>query len=476
MEARTTIPTAEQEHILALAHDNKDNLLINALAGCGKSATLEMIEHAVDTKPILLLAFNKKIAEEAKSRMLSTTTVRTFNSLGHRIWSAACAKPLNLDPRKSQTILRGIIDETPKKSQGPLWDCFWNVIAGVALAKALGYIPDGKYPSAKRLIDQSAFHSALDESPDDLTADLIDAVLTRSIAAAYAGNIDYNDQIYMPSLFGGTYPRFPLILVDEAQDLNPVNHTMLEKLCKYRVMAVGDRYQSIYGFRGAVQSGMQVIADKFKTTSCNLSTSFRCPQAIVENARWRVPHFNWIKSGGEVETLRDTRHDSIHDAATIICRNNAPLFGLALRLLSSGRSVSVAGSDIGPKLIAQMKKLGDLSLSQASLLSAIDDWLAERLARESSTAQDLADCMCVFASFGSTLGQAISYAEHLFAQKGTIRLMTGHKAKGLEFDTVYHLDPFLCREDEQDQNLRYVIDTRSKDKLFYINSRDIQWA
>lgn len=469
-------PTAEQDHILEQARGSSDNLLINALAGCGKTSTLEMIEHAVSTRPILYLCFNKKIAEEAKGRMLSTTTVRTFNSLGHRIWAAACAKNLVLDPRKSQTILRGIIDETPKKAQGPLWDCYWEVVHGVGLAKSLGYVPEGKYPGAKRLIGTGAFHSSLDESPDDLTADLIDAVLTRSIAAAYAGNIDYNDQIYMPALFGGTFPRFPLVLVDEAQDLNPVNHVLLEKLCKVRVIAVGDRYQSIYGFRGAVQSGMEIIANKFAATHCNLSTSFRCPQAIVENARWRVPHFNWIKPGGEVGSLTELGSEDFTDTGTILSRNNAPLFAVALKLLAGGRSVQVAGSDIGPKLVGIMRKLGSEDISRDSVRSAIDDWLAERLARESSTAQDLADCMRVFASFGSTLGQAISYAEHLFAQKGTIRLMTGHKAKGLEFDTVYHLDPFLCREDEQDQNLRYVIDTRSKDKLFYINSRDIQWA
>ena len=34
-----------------------------------------------------------------------------------------------------------------------------------------------------------------------------------------------------------------------------------------------------------------------------------------------------------------------------------------------------------------------------------------------------------------TLGDAIAYLEHLLARDGRIHLMTGHKAKGLEFDT-----------------------------------------
>lgn len=469
-------PTAEQSAILALATGTEDNIMVNALAGTGKTSTLELIERAVTTKPILYLCFNKKIADDASKRMLSTTTVRTFNSLGHRIWAKSQSKNLTLDPKKSQTILRGIINETPRKDQGPLWDSFWEIVHGVGLAKALGYVPEGKFPNARRLIGTPAFHAALDETPDDLTADLIDAVLTRSITAAYAGQIDYNDQVYMPALFGGTFPRFPLVKVDEVQDLNPVNHALLDRLVKLRLIAVGDPWQSIYGFRGAVQGGMAALAERFATTPTDLSVSFRCPQAIVENARWRVPHYKWIKEGGHVETLSSIQANDLIDQSAIICRNNAPLFRVAMQLISSGRSVQVAGSDIGPKLIGILRKLGEESTTRATLLLSIDEWLTNKLERGSTSAQDLADCMKVFASHGVTLGQAIAYAEHLFAQRGTIRLMTGHKAKGLEFPTVYFLDPWLCRDDEQDLNLKYVCETRAMDRLYYINSRDIRWA
>jgi superfamily I DNA/RNA helicase len=122
-----------------------------------------------------------------------------------------------------------------------------------------------------------------------------------------------------------------------------------------------------------------------------------------------------------------------------------------------------------------MRKLGDESMSRTSTLSAIDGWLSEKLAKQSSTAFDIADCMRVFARHGNTLSTAISYAESLFKQKGTLQLLTGHKAKGLEWETVFHLDPHLCRDDEQDRNLRYVITTRSKDTLYEIDGREIKW-
>lgn len=467
-------PTEEQTHILSLANV-QDNLLINALAGTGKTSTLEMFERATKTKPVLYLVFNKRNAKEAETRMLSTTTVRTFNSLGHRIWAKATGKNLSLSPKKSQEILRGIINEVPKRDQGPIWDVFWDVVQGVGMAKALGYIPEGKYEHAKRLCTQGEFHASLDESPDDFVSDLIDAVLTKSIKLAYEGNIDYNDQIYMSALFGGTYPQFPLVMVDESQDLSPVNHAMLDKLGKGRLCAVGDPWQNIYGFRGAKSGGMGSIAERFSTTSCDLSISFRCPKAIVEHVHWRVPHFKWMKGGGHVEELKELPSADIGDGATILCRNNAPLFKCAMQLLSTGRSVQVVGSEIGPKLIGIMRKLCDENSSKETTIAAIDLWLEERSAKGSKTAKDLADCMKVFAEHGNDLGQAIHYAEHLFAQQGKIQLMTGHKSKGLEFDTVYHLDPWLLSEDEQDLNLRYVISTRSKDRLFEIESRNIRW-
>lgn len=476
--------TEEQEHIIEAATSSDNNIMMNALAGCGKTSTLEMIEQSVKTRPILYLCFNKKNAEEAEDRLLSTTTVRTFNSLGHRVWSKACAKnQLSLPKNKCGDILRELIKAAPKQTQSAIWSVFWDVLNGVARAKALGYVPEGKYPNAKRLITQGRFHASLEEEPDDLVADLIDAVLSTSIKQAYEGTIDYNDQIYMPALFGGTCPQFPLVLVDEYQDLNPVNHALLAKLAKKRLIGVGDPNQSIYAFRGAKVRGMVEATESYAMESLDLSVSFRCPSAIVSHVLWHVPKFKWIKSGGSVSLPSHLLPVDIPDNGVVICRNNAPLFGLALRLLSVGRSVSVAGSDIGPKLVALMKKLGSEEMTRAQTLSAIADWEAEKLDKDSTTASDLAACMRVFAEHGSDLGQAIRYAEHVLQQKGKIRLMTGHKSKGLEFDHVIHLDPWLVRSGhrgaqptDQDKNLDYVISTRSKDKLVEIDSRDIRWS
>ena len=473
MDKPTLSPTKEQLHILSLLSSTRSNILINALAGTGKTSTLELIQNAANP-PVLCLAFNRRIADEMEKRFRSTTTVRTLNGLGHRIWAAACAGRLSLNPKKSQDILRDLISSLPKPSQGEAYDDFWSIISGVALAKSLGYIPEGKFPNTKRLIRSEAFFAQLDEVPSPLTTSLINQTLTASITSAYAGNIDYNDQVYMPALFGGTYPRFPLVLIDEAQDLSPINHEMLGHLKASRLIAVGDPWQSIYGFRGAVQNGMGKLRERFEMIEADLSVSFRCPSAIVRAAHWRAPIMRWSREGGRVAKLRNPSMASFIDGSAIICRNNAPLFSLALRLLSAGRSVSVSGSDVGPRIIAVMKKLGPEAMPQEELLNEIEIWRQEKLSKQSTSANDLASCMQVFANQGSTLGQAIAYADHLFKQKGTITLLSGHKAKGLEWSTVYHLDSWLCRENEQDLNLRYVITTRAMQNYYEIDSREVR--
>lgn len=169
-------------------------------------------------------------------------------------------------------------------------------------------------------------------------------------------------------------------------------------------------------------------------------------------------------------------HNEFADDSTIICRNNAPLLRLAFKLLSAGRSVSVIGSELGPRIVAIMRKLGDATLPCKQVFPLIEEWREAKLLAGSKSANDLADCMRVFVEHGETLGSAISYAEHIFAQQGTIKLLTGHKSKGLEFDNVFWLDPGLLNmEHEQDQNLAYVCITRSKNNLTILDSSSIVW-
>jgi superfamily I DNA/RNA helicase len=97
-------------------------------------------------------------------------------------------------------------------------------------------------------------------------------------------------------------------------------------------------------------------------------------------------------------------------------------------------------------------------------------------AKRQETVFEKADCLRVLTKDHETLGQAIKHAEALFKQEGPIQLLSGHKSKGLEWETVFHLDPwripsrFAKGEDlEQEMNVRYVIETRFKKELFLVD-------
>lgn len=468
-------PTPEQQAIIDFATSTKSNMIVNALAGAAKTSTLVMIAEAVK-EPMLCLAFNKKIAEEMKERLPPHCTPMTLNSLGHRTWSACLGKRVILEKDKNFQILTELVQALPKREQELAYEEFADTLKIIEMGKSSGYIPAKHFPNAKRLVECEEFFGNLEDVPSGLQEKLVREATIISIKKALEGKIDFSDQIFMPTLFPSMFDTFPTTLIDEAQDLSALNHMTLKKLVgKRRLIAVGDPNQAIYGFRGAHEDSMAKLQNDFQMTPFTLSISFRCPQAVVREAQWRAPHMKWADwaQEGTVKTLTEWSADTVPQHAAIICRNNAPLFNMAIKLLKNGRYPQIIGNDIGKYLLKVMKKFGKSDLPREKVIAEISMWVQEKEKKTRNKAKvwDQAACMNVFAMQGETLGDAIAYAEHLFNSQGSIQLMTGHKSKGLEYDTVFLLDRDLIRLDEgQEKNLLYVCQTRAKKELFYVTS------
>jgi superfamily I DNA/RNA helicase len=491
---RRLTATPEQERIIDAALAGSDSLMLNALAGAAKTSTLQFLAKYLPVQPTLCLAFNKRIAEEMKTKLPDHVVSRTLNSLGHQVWSRVCTKRVVLDAQKLHRLMKATIDQQLRRQEKEeAYDNFAEALKIARQARISGYIPDGSFEHAKRLVGADEFWAEVFGGAEDyplLLRYLVDKTLQASITEAYSGTIDFDDQIYMPTLFGGNFPQFPVVMVDEAQDLSPANHEMLKRLSPGRLIAVGDPWQSIYAFRGAVVGGMRDLADHFHMVQFPLSVSFRCPRAIVRRAHSRVPHMTWAQEAQEglVHALESWNAQTVPDGAAIICRNNAPLFRLAFSLIRGGRGVELRGFDIGPNLIKALKRFTPKVVEHNDLLSlqechnAIDRWEQEKLRKSSAqgTVADRAECLRVFVDIGGHLRGAISHAETIFKSKGSIQLLSGHRAKGLEWTTVFHLDPWRIPSPfaeagealEQELNVRYVIETRAKQALFLVNTKD----
>ena len=91
---------------------------------------------------------------------------------------------------------------------------------------------------------------------------------------------------------------FDFIMVDEYQDTNDLQASILMKLGKYNpnIVVVGDISQSIYKFRGARVENLQYFIDSFQDVEVfNLKVNYRSTQEIIDatNSVMNKNVYNW---------------------------------------------------------------------------------------------------------------------------------------------------------------------------------------
>src|SRR6185369_17557401 len=90
-----------------------------------------------------------------------------------------------------------------------------------------------------------------------------------------AQKIDFNDQLYLPVIFGAEFTKYDWVFADEAQDISNLQLEMLRRsLAKNgRFVGVGDSAQAIYGWRGASRDAIPNLGRTFDAQKFPLSIS-----------------------------------------------------------------------------------------------------------------------------------------------------------------------------------------------------------
>jgi ATP-dependent exoDNAse (exonuclease V) beta subunit len=149
---------------------------------------------------------------------------------------------------------------------------------------------------------------------------------------------------------------------------------------------------------------------------------------------------------------------------------------MALELIKAGRFPELVGSDISKRLRKLLSSMGAPEMTSDELCAAIDHWAEKekQKKRKSSSADDIRDCLLVFAEAAVNLEAALARLDHLMNATGPVKLMTGHKSKGLEYPNVLILNRELLnpQKNPQDANLLYVMQTRAMHQLFYATLTD----
>jgi hypothetical protein len=255
-------------------------------------------------------------------------------------------------------------------------------------------------------------------------------------------------------------------------------------------------HNSLYGFSGADCDSLPNLQAALAATprGCAarpLTVTFRCPRSHVALAQRLVPELEaWIGAEeGTVGTVKpeDLRIKGMLEAGDLVlCRKNAPLVALAFELIAAGVPARMRGRDIGKGLTALIDRLKPADLNDLQVL--LGDYLAAEVQRlEARNAApsaveavcDRVGCLARLATQARTVEALRGFIMDLFADEsdaGKVILSSVHRAKGLEADVVYILEPEtmpLCHarmkpwERQQESNLLYVALTRSKDQLYF---------
>lgn len=515
-------PTEEQLTILKAACDSDKSVMVRAYAGCAKTTMLKMIAQDLPPEPALAIVFNVKNKDDLVKFMPPHIQVKTMNGLGHSAWAKTIGRQPKVDDGKFGKILKQVMKEEGNvRLSGDQWSSIKRLVAA---AMHGGLVPD-KYPQYKGLIpdtqqDWSDLADSLFIQPEPIVLDFARAVLIEDIKQGFSGVINYDDQIYLSSMFNGVFPRFGLVLVDEAQDLSPLNHIQVKRCAAGRLIVVGDPKQAIYAFRGADSSSMdnlRKLRPDDNWIDLPLATTFRCPKIVVGRQQDHAPGFRahhtnktgaFIRLGmGKEDEENSWGWDTIQDLSptvdatvAMLCRNNAPAIAMAFKLIRKGIGCHMLGRDIGKGLVALSKTIIPKDATPATECARlITEWQdhQEALARANEKEEKISgitdraeSLLAVLEVFGAKDAEELCSAlEMLFSKEtGKVTLSTGHRAKGLEWDVVVILDPWRIpskfakkaadagypAQMEQEMNLQYVMETRAKQILIHANAEDFE--
>lgn len=338
--------------------------LVIAGAGSGKTSVLTarialLMNMGVPPERILALTFTKKAAEEMKSRIIdlqgdSARRLRmgTFHSV-----FITFLRPFAhyLGFKQNFTIL----DEDDSLS------CLKRCIKAVVFAdrpedekltdeqvkyyKSLEKIYDAKtirhvISSAKNnLITADAYAS----DPDNLRLDalhrrpLLHRIFIEYRNACFrSSTMDFDDILLHTDILMAAYPavcqeiasQFDFILVDEYQDTNTAQYSILSRLTAINknICVVGDDSQSIYAFRGAVIENIFRFRHEFPGTKVvRLEQNYRSTQTIVDAANRLINHnenripktcFSKSERGSAIKVIecRNERHEADYISTVIL--------------------------------------------------------------------------------------------------------------------------------------------------------------
>lgn len=494
-----------QKAIFREIEEGTSNIVIEAAAGSGKTTTImKAIEKVPSDKSVLVIAFNRDIVAELKNRLKGKrdATVMTLHGLGLSIVRGYMRgiNP-NINEYKYRTYLHDNLKYLTKHNlYGGGKSDFYRMLNCVMRIIDLGRCC---LCDTRKDMDEMCKRYGILTKKDEVDV----AMASIEWGKNNNGTIDYGDMVWLPHALDmrNSRMKYDYVFIDECQDLNMAQMELFKSCIKEggRFIAVGDKNQGIYAFSGADSKSFDKIKSSENTISLPLSITYRCAKEIVEIARKIVPTIEANPDNDTVGIVDDgTTEMDITDNAMVLCRNNAPLIELYIKLLSSGRKCFVRGREIGTNMISLLYTTSsgelnsDLSgtgvfselfmdlLNDKDMIAKMNKLSDEEAIMDSAiqSKYDMIQSLKTLSVGCRTKNELIEKIKGVFTDtdEDGIALSTVHKAKGLEADDVFILEHSLMPstsatrewEIEQEDHLLYVAYTRAKKRLSFMKENN----
>jgi DNA helicase-2/ATP-dependent DNA helicase PcrA len=485
------IDTKEQTDFYNKLQHTNQNIVLSARAGSGKTTSLVkgMSLLPPDNKK-LFIAYNKHIVEELKKKLPEDVKVATCHSIGFAALKRKYGN-FELDEYK----MHKIFDKKASK---------WRMLK---LAEDTSIDWFGRYKTdmiqlnnlcRSTLSLEKKYIINLIQSYELNLNQTVDVKRTLDIlSTAYEDTsvFDFTDMVYMSAIEPTVFLfKYDYVFVDESQDLTKAQQVIFKKSLKKdggRFVSVGDPYQSLYGFGGAMTDSFAWFAKQPNTIQLPLTVSFRCGKNIIKHAQTLVPDIKAMENAidGIVREDGDVVEE-VQQGDWVLSRKTAPLLKLFFELLIKNKKATIKGKDIGEDLVKNVSKYKTIAQLQAGLLNNLEicktDLLKQKITNFDTHPKyqyllDNKNILTLLCKVVKDIEELKIKIGNIFTEniEDTIVLSTVHKSKGLEADRVFIIQPqFLPMPTpigwqwQQEKNLKYVAITRAKKELIY----DYNWS
>ena len=466
--------TQEQQAICHAARDLgvSSSLKIQAFAGTGKTTTLAAVAESLPQRKFLYLVFNRAAADEAELKMPSNVTVRTahalaFRSVGYAYKSRLASSPWAWFPYLKEKMPRAL-DSVMRTGRDA-------TSAGAVIIRTLEQFlrtTDGAI---------GAFHAPYwcDNRVGEAAGYAAEALWKNVCKPSSTAPVTHDCYLKLFYLQGRELaPRDWTIMLDEAQDADPVILGLVERHAGARII-VGDKYQQLYQWRGAVNA---LSRTRSASAELSLTQTFRFGAGA---AAWANQVLEVIGEKLRIIPAAHRTTAGIEDKRVttdaLLARTNAGTLDQAIQGLERKRKVHVMGG--ADPLIRLIRGAWDLRLGKPASgeLVMFASWVELKAAAQGHKDGAPGDpALQVLVRLIKDRDRGVlQMCRQLEAcvdspAAAQITVSTVHKAKGLEWPRVFlssDFNQFVELEggkpvvDFQEAYIMYVALTRARTQL-----------